>query len=62
VGASRPLRADEDAVGPRQEDVYGYVADDIGVVVDLRSVRISGPSVGLEHRTGSDVDAPIAAR
>ncbi len=45
----------EDAVGPRQDDVGGHGADDMGIVIDLGSAGIGGPSVGLERRTASDV-------
>jgi hypothetical protein len=45
----------EDAVGPRQDDVGGHAADDMGIVVDLVSAGIGGPSVGLQRRTGGDV-------
>ena len=48
VDAQGPdLEVGEDAVHPRQHDMGGHLADDMGIVADARSAGIGGPSVGF---------------
>src|SRR6516162_5724948 len=41
------LEVGKDPVDPRQDDVRGHLADDMGIMGDAGGSRISGPTVGL---------------
>ena len=45
----------EDPVHPRQHDMGGHLADDVGIVVDAGSAGIGGPSVGLGGSPGREI-------
>src|SRR5260370_26851289 len=48
VDAQRPdFEVGEDAVNPRQDDMGGHLADDMGIVGDAGGAGISGPTIGL---------------
>ena len=57
VDTQRPdLEVGEDPVNPRQDDVGGHLADDMGIVDDAGSAGISGPTIGLGGGTGAEID------
>ena len=41
------LEVGEDPVDPREHDVGGHLADDMGIVGDVGGAGISGPTIGL---------------
>src|ERR1700747_3807500 len=56
VNAQGPdLEVGEDPVNPRQHDVGGHLADDMGIVGDAGSAGISGPTIGLGDGTGAEI-------
>src|SRR6201984_3824283 len=57
VNAQGPdLEVGEDPVNPREHDVGGHPADDMGIVSDAGGAGISGPTIRLGGGAGSDVD------
>ena len=51
VDTQRPdLEVGEDPVNPRQDDVGGHLADDMGMVDDAGGAGISGPTIGPRTR------------
>ena len=50
------LEVGKDAVDPRQHDVSGHLADDMGVMGDAGGTRIPGPTIGLSGGAGGEVD------
>ena len=63
VDAQGPdLEVGEDAVRPRQHDMGGHVADDMGIVSDAGSAGISRPSVGLGGGASGEIVARKACR
>ncbi len=56
VDAERPgLEVGEDAVDPRQDQVGGHGADDMGFVARGRQSGIARPAIGLGGRAGCDM-------
>ena len=56
VDAQGPdLEVGEDPVNPREHDVGGHLADDMGIVGDAGGAGISGPTIRLGGGAGSDV-------
>ena len=56
VNAQGPdLEVGEDPVNPREHDVGGHLADDMGIVSDAGGAGISGPTIRLGGGAGSDV-------
>jgi len=49
------LEVGEDPVNPRQDDVGGHLADDMGIVGDAGGAGISGPTIGLGGGPGAEV-------
>ena len=49
------LEVGEDPVNPREHDVGGHFADDMGIMSDAGGAGISGPTIGLGGGTGADV-------
>ena len=49
------LEVGEDPVNPREHDVGGHLADDMGIVSDAGGAGISGPTIRLGGGAGSDV-------
>ena len=49
------LEVGEDPVNPRQDDVGGHLADDVGIVGDAGGAGISGPTIGLGGGPGAEV-------
>ena len=52
----------EDPVNPREHDVGGHFADDMGIMSDAGGAGISGATIGLGGGTGADVAARKAWR
>jgi len=50
------LEVGEDPVNPRQDDVGGHLADDMGIVGEAGSAGISWPAIGLGGGTGAEID------
>src|SRR5260370_7470921 len=56
VDAQGPdLEVGEDPVNPRQDDVSGHLADDMGIVGDAGGAGISGPTIGLGGSAGGEI-------
>src|ERR1700720_1428939 len=56
VDAQGPdLEVGEDPVNPRQDDVSGHLADNMGIVGDAGGAGISGPTIGLGGGAGGDI-------
>ena len=49
------LEVGKDPVGPRQDDVRGHLADDMGIVGDAGGSGISGPTIGLGSGTRREI-------
>jgi hypothetical protein len=56
------LEVGEDPVDPGQDDVGGYLTDDMGILADASSAGIPGPTVGLCGGTGGEVDGDKATQ
>ena len=56
VDAQGPdLEVGEDPMNPRQDDMGGHLADDVGIVGDAGGAGICRPPIGLGGGAGSDV-------
>ena len=56
VDAQGPdLEVGEDPMNPRQDDMGGHLADDVGIVGNAGGAGISGPTIRLGGGTGGDV-------
>src|SRR5437762_4666270 len=56
VNAQGPdLEVGEDPVNPRQDDMGGHLADDMGIVGDAGGAGVSGPTIRLGGGAGGDV-------
>ena len=56
VDAQGPdLEVGEDPVNPGQDDMGGYLADDMGIMGDAGGAGISGPTIGLGGGSGAEV-------
>ena len=63
VDAQGPdLEVGEDPVNPRQDDVSGHLADDMGIVGDAGGAGISGPTIGRGGGPGPRLAARKAWR
>src|SRR5246127_3328790 len=49
------LEVGEDPVDPRQDDVRGHLADDMGIMGEASGSGISGPTIGLGSGTGREI-------
>src|SRR6516164_6814370 len=49
------LEVGKDPVDPRQHDVSGHLADDVGIMGDAGGAGISGPTIGLGSGAGGKV-------
>src|SRR3979409_151111 len=49
------LEVGENPVNPREHDVGGHLADDMGIVGDAGGAGGSGPTIGLGGGTGAEV-------
>ena len=49
------LEVGKDPVNPRQNDVRGHPADNVGIMGDAGDAGISGPTIGLDSGTGREV-------
>ena len=47
---------------PRQHDVGGHLADDMGIVADAGGAGIGGPAVGLGGRPWCEIRATKGCR
>jgi hypothetical protein len=56
INAQGPdLEVREDPVSPREDDVGGHLADDMGIVGDASGAGISRPPIGLGGGPGAEV-------